>query len=736
MKRPGYGSRPTMAVTALALIALSALPLGADVRVPKVFGDNMVLQRDAPLPVWGWADPGETVIVELRDSKRTTTANETGEWEVELPSQKVGAPCTLTISGNNVIRFDNVLMGEVWLCSGQSNMEMGVGACVNAEGEVAAADYPRIRLFHVPKRAAPLPEDDVEAQWTICSPETIGEGGWGGFPATAYFFGRGLHTALDVPVGLIASTWGGTRIEPWTPPEGLAAIPAVSNVYEQALLADPRSDLHAERLEQTLTGLEEWLGAARRALADRAVVPTMPLYPEELLPPQGPQSPTALYNAMIHPLIPYAIRGAIWYQGEANHNEGMLYTEKMKALISGWRQLWQRGDFPFYYVQIAPYKYGSELSTILPEFWEAQAAAMEVANTGMVVIHDIGDLADIHPKNKQGVGDRLALWAMAQTYGIEGLAHSGPICRSLEIEGQSIRLAFDHAIGGLASRDGQPLDWFELIDADSGGFVEAAARIDGNTAIVSSPQVDKPVAVRFAWHKLAEPNLTNAAGLPAHPFRMGEIPRRDRLDMEVPESGEYLLVYDLDLKTLGEAITYSVDYSARISRPFDRIAYFMELQDEESRTRFVYASMNAFTDDITRIGVPTFASQAQFQQSVANLNVWSNANGIVTGTDLPGGNIEFWPQNYGQANADSVPGASGSSYDFGDQPAERADGYGSMQVHDHDAGQTLFAINHWRTGDKADIGIGNRSESHSDWTFAANAGALPAGRLRVLVRPR
>jgi sialate O-acetylesterase len=736
MKQWDSGGHLPKTVAALILILLSALPSQADIRLAGVFGNNMVLQQGAPLPVWGWADPGEKVAVELRGKKKTATANDLGEWMVELSAQKAGGPYTMTVTGNDVIELKNILLGEVWLCSGQSNMEMGIGACLDPEEEIAAADYPQIRLLNIPKKFTTFPQDSVEAKWIVCSPETIGKGGWGGFSAAAYYFGRQLHTSLDLPVGLIQSAWGGTRIEPWTPPEGFAAVPAVAEVYEQTLLADPRSDMHKERLDQALAEIEKWLTTARQARDSDQVVPTMPAYPQELLPPQNQQSPTALYNAMIHPLIPFALRGAIWYQGESNHGEGMLYTEKMKALIGGWRQLWRQGDFPFYYVQIAPYPYGNELPTILPEFWTAQTAAMQIPNTGMAVIHDIGDLADIHPKNKREVGRRLALWALAKTYGKKDLVYSGPICRSMKIEGNKIRLTFDHAGSGLASRDGRPLDCFELIDADRGGFVEATAKIDGNALLVSAPTTDKPVAVRFAWHKLAEPNLMNAEGLPATPFQMGEIPQRDLLEMEVPESGDYQLVFDLDLKKLGETISYDADKSDRIDRPFDRIAYFVELQDGKGRTSYLYASMDAFTDEVTRIGVPTFTSEAQFQQAVAHLNVWSNASGIVTGIGLEGGNIEFWPQNYAPGNAASVLGASGSVYDFGDQPVERAKGYGSMQVHNREASQTLFAINHWSTGGKADIGIGNRSESHPDWTFAGNAHTYPTGRLRVLVRLR
>jgi sialate O-acetylesterase len=453
-----------------------------------------------------------------------------------------------------------------------------------------------------------------------------------------------------------------------------------------------------------------------------------------LLPPHDVQHPTALFNGMIHPLCPLPLRGAIWYQGESNSGEGRLYTERMKALVGGWRRIWGEGDFPFYFVQIAPYNYDGN-PEVIAEFWEAQAAAAQaIPNAAMAVINDIGNLKDIHPANKQEVGRRLALLALACTYRQADLVCSGPTFKALSVEADKLRVSFDHAQGGLASRDGQPINWFEIIDADEGGFVKADARSDGAAVLLSAPEVKHPVAMRFAWSKLAEPNLMNAAGLPAGAFRAGPVPKRDLLALKVPEAKDYQLVYDLDLAKLGPNITYDVDNHGRLDKPFDRIAYFLELQGKDGNTQYLYVSMDAFTRDPARIGVPTLQSGACFQQNLANLNVYSNVKGIVTGLNLAGGNIEFWPNNYGPDNAAHVPNASSQVWDFGDQIAEPADGYGSMQVHNHDARQTLFALNHWREGSHADLGIGNQPSGNPDWTFAGNAGSYAAKRLRVLVR--
>lgn len=718
-------------ISALGLSA-GLINATAEVKMPNVFGDHMVLQREKPIQLWGWAAPGEKIVAELNGHKSETTANERGEWKIVLPAMPAGGPFELSAQGSSTLHFHDVMLGEVWLCSGQSNMEMGMHLTEGADAAIAAANEPGLRLLLVENHWAPLPQSNFVGAWKICSPQTVGEGGWGGFSACAYYFGRKLHQELGVTVGVIDADWGGTDIQSWTAPEGFATVPSLATENKRVLLGAPQSEAHKERLKQFLGETETWISKARHSMDQSDIVPTMPSYPAELLAPHDVQNATALFNGMIYPLCPFTIAGVIWYQGENNHKEGMVYSDRMKALIRGWRQIWGEGDFPFNFVQIAPYNY-NENPEILAEFWEAQAdAAATITNSRMAVINDIGNLSDIHPKDKKDVGERLARIALANTYGRSGLEFSGPTFHSLRSEGNQLRVTFDHA-DGLNSRDGKPLAWFEIIDADHGGFVSADAKVEGDSVLLSSPKVPHPVAMRFAWNMLAEPNLVNAAGLPATAFRAGTIPDRDWLEMNVPEAAEYELVYDLDLHKLGKTIQYNTNRTSEIKRPFDRVAYFLELQTNRAHPQYVFVSMNAFTDDLKKIGIPTGESGAHFQQNVERMNVVSNVKGLVTGESLAGGNIEFWSNNYSPDNAAKVPKASAQVFDWGDAPAEPADGYGSMQVHNHDAAQTIFAVNHWSEGEKADLGIGNNSSDNPDWTFAANANSYSVKRLRVFV---
>ncbi|MGI9241761.1 MAG: sialate O-acetylesterase [Verrucomicrobiales bacterium] len=491
---------------------LISAPLQAETKLASVFSDHMVLQRDKPVPVWGKASPGEAMTVSFAGQEIGVEAGADGRWSVELEPLAASAEgrdlVVKAASGEAKLTIRDVLVGEVWLCSGQSNMEWSVSASNDAEGEIAAANYPSIRLLHVPRFPATWPQDEVKAAWKVCSPENVS-----GFSAVGYYFGRELSRELDVPIGLIASAWGGTRIEPWTPVVGLESVESTKSLA--ASFGDPQVTYQA-KLKEHIPVLEAWVEQAKQAQASDSALPELPTAPAP--PKYGSGTPTGLYNGMIHPLIPFAMRGAIWYQGESNNGEGMAYFDKMRALINGWRSVFENPDLSFYFVQLAPFNYANGQLT-LPYIWEAQAAAaLKVPNTGMAVTTDVGNIKDIHPRNKQDVGKRLALWALAKNYGRVDVVYSGPIYRSMVVEGNQIRVNFDHAAGGLKSRDDQALSDFQIAGED-GNFVPAAAQIDGETVLVSADGVVDPKHVRFAWHHQVNPNLCNQAGLPASPFK-------------------------------------------------------------------------------------------------------------------------------------------------------------------------------------------------------------------------
>ena len=445
----------------------------ADVKLPRIFGDHMVLQQNTEAAVWGWADAGEQVTVTLGEASATADTGDNGRWSVRLPTQAAGGPHTLTVSGKNTVQLEDVLLGDVWIGSGQSNMQWSVAQSDNPQDEIAAANYPQIRLFTVTRSIAQEPLDDCEGQWQVCSPESVA-----GFSAVLYFYGRHLHRELGIPMGLINTSWGGTIAEAWTSHETLASDPDFQPILERS--ADFRQDT--------------------------------------------PNQASVLFNGMINPLIPLAIRGAIWYQGESNVQRAVQYQKLFPSMIADWRKHWGQGDFPFYFVQLAPFRYRNLDPRMCAELWEAQRLTLKkVPQTGMAVTTDIGNVEDIHPKNKQDVGLRLALWALAKTYGREGTVYSGPLYESMEVDGNKVRLKFTHVGSGLASSDGKPLSHF-TVAGDDGQFVPAEAVIDGSTVLVSSEAVAGPVAVRFAWRDDAEPNFGNQEGLPASPFRTDEFP--------------------------------------------------------------------------------------------------------------------------------------------------------------------------------------------------------------------
>ena len=623
-----------------------------DLKLPVLFTDHMVLQRDTPIAVWGWASPNGTVSVSIDGQQAATRANADSTWRLTLPAMAAGGPHTLTIAGADTLSLTDVLIGEVWVASGQSNMAWPVQTSNDADAEIQAADYPNIRLFKVTRTVAYTPQTTVEAEgWAAVTPETIPD-----FSAVAYFFGRKLHEDLDVPIGLIETAWGGTPAEAWTSGPALnaamtdfvediaemtgnagsapmtfaeqrdawlqafkdqdrgyqqgrpawaapdlddagwptmdapqlwenAGLPGYDGVvwfrktfdlpaawqgrdlelhlamiddidttwvngvqvghtaqYNEhraypvpAAVLKPGRNVIAVRVLDTGGGGGIWGEAedlylagsgARQSLAgtwsyQTALAPgaDMPRPPQRLQ-----NSPTTLYNAMIAPLIPYTIRGAIWYQGESNAGRAYQYRTLFPAMIQDWRDRWDLGDFPFFFVQLAnfmtPQQNPSEAET-WPELREAQTMTLRLPNTAQAVIIDLGEADNIHPRNKQDVGKRLALAALHMAYE-QDVVYSGPAYREMTREGSAIRLHFDHVGGGLVAR-GDTLKGFAIAGADQ-NFVWAEAQIDGETLVVSSPAVADPVAVRYAWANNPVISLYNEEGLPASPFRTDDWP--------------------------------------------------------------------------------------------------------------------------------------------------------------------------------------------------------------------
>ena len=550
-------------------------------RLPMIFGDNMVLQAGRDTPVWGWASPGETIEVRIGAFGAETTADREGRWTARFANlRETGEPTTLVVKGaESMLTFRNVLIGDVWVGSGQSNMEWRVAGALQPDKEIAEANYPRIRFFSAPNvragqpRSDFLPEpgkresDKVPGRWIECSPKSVGQ-----FSAVMYFFGREIHRKTGRATGLLEASVSGTHIEGWLPKEALARDPALNDL---ALNLAHTDRTYRKELPAKLDELDNWIAAVRRAAQDGSGIPAGPkgvtlgadgaVLPRRKLserleeferwvsgaraalregsaipetPPELPPYPmsvggTYLFNGMIAPVVPYGIRGVLWYQGENNGGEGESYYVKLKALIETWRELWGRGELPFYYVQLP--QFGKpNTDPAGGDGWaklrEAQRNALAVPQTGMAVTIDVGDPNDIHPRNKQDVGQRLALWALRNQYAQKAITPSGPLYRGMRIEGGEIHIAFDHVGSGLIigrKTHLQPTE--EVKDGKLHGFAIAGAEkqwrwaqaaIAGDSLVVSHPEVRQPLAVRYAYRSFPDrANLYNREGLPASPFR-------------------------------------------------------------------------------------------------------------------------------------------------------------------------------------------------------------------------
>lgn len=451
-------------LTLSIFVLLFFLQIGkANISLPEVLSDNMVLQQKSDVIFWGWAKPGETIVIKAdwMDNAVTVKGDVQGTWKTTIKTPGFGGPYNIHLKGQNEVILKNVLIGEVWLCSGQSNMEMSAQSGIdNADEEIKNADYPEFRLFTVSTSTSHFPQDHLAGKWSVCTPEEMKP-----FSAIGYFFARKLYKELGVPVGIINSSWGGTPAESWMPEE-----------------ATQKNDF------------------LREAAAKQKVVPW------------GPVEPARIYNAMINPLIPFHIAGVLWYQGEANTINYYAYKQLLSALITSWRNKWGY-VFPFYYAQIAPYKYGNPFEGV--EVRDAQRRALEVPNTGMVVLSDICDTLNIHPKNKQDAAIRLANIALNRYYKTVKLEDSGPLYKSMTIDKNKAVISFDHNEGIHAA--GDKLTYFEIAGDDK-VFYPAEAKIKDGQVIVQSKKVKSPVTVRFGWKNTAIPNLFNGANLPASCF--------------------------------------------------------------------------------------------------------------------------------------------------------------------------------------------------------------------------
>lgn len=451
------------------IAGISGGVLHAEVKPNPLFTAGAVLQQGQSVPIWGTADEGEKVSVEIAGQTASTTTKD-GMWRVDLKALKAGGPHKMTIKGSNTVEIDNILVGEVWVCSGQSNMEWKFQATDSAKEDQPKANYPKIRMFTVKKTTSPTPVSEVTGSWVVCAPETVN-----GFSAVGYYFARSLYEELEIPIGMISTSWGGTPAQAWTSVEGFEG--------------------HKE--------LEGYANQAKKFATDFAAKP-----PEK---PLGPNGASALYNGMIAPVVPYGIKGFIWYQGESNAGKSKEYQTLFPAMIADWRAKWKQTELPFFFVQIAPFK-GQP-----PEIREAQFLTLAKSkNTAMAVTTDVGNTNDIHPRQKKPVGERLALAARALVYG-EKVEYSGPLYKSMEADGDEAVVSFDHVGGGLVAKGGE-LKGFTIAGTDK-KFVPAKAVIKGDTVVVSAEGVSSPKAVRYGWDNVPDVNLFNKADLPASPFR-------------------------------------------------------------------------------------------------------------------------------------------------------------------------------------------------------------------------
>lgn len=507
-----------MRFLSLALLAtsftLQTASTAADVQLPQVFSDHMVLQQQHANPMWGKAAPGEAIEVIFAGKNYRTQADSSGQWRIELDPLAAGGPYQIKVRGKNSLELNNVMVGEVWLCSGQSNMEWRVKDTNHSEVELASANYPDIRLFAVPRVGASKPQFDIDANWQATTPESVG-----GFSAVCYFYGRRLHQTLGVPVGLIKNSWGGTPIEAWIPRESLDK----ENQYTDLLTYwDQQAESFTQdKFDRQMADFNAW----NQSKKPKGKKPSRPIHVLG-----GGKRPANIFNGVVSPTVGYGIRGAIWYQGEANQKRGYQYRSLFPLLINSWRERWGQGDFPFYWVQLADFKEeigspsgGSDWA----EVREAQTMALNLPNTGQTVIFDLGEGRNIHPTNKQDVANRLVRHPLAKIHGYPIVAES-PMFKNMVIKGNKAVISFSNVQRKLYAFDTKEVHGFYIAGEDQ-HFVKANARIVGKNRVeLSANEVANPVAVRYGWEDNPIINLYDKQGLPVAPFRTDDWPLLSR----------------------------------------------------------------------------------------------------------------------------------------------------------------------------------------------------------------
>jgi len=491
---------------------LMATLANAEIRLPALFTDHMVLQRGMENRVWGFANPSEEVTVAIAGQTQTAKADDKGRWEVKLSALDAGGPHEMVVEGSNRVVVSDILVGEVWLCSGQSNMQWPVDAARDADLEKMTAKFPQIRLITVPMIGTQVPQDDFAGSWQVCSPETVGD-----FSAVGFFFGRTLNRALDVPIGLIDNSWGGSAAEAWVNRELLANDPKYKTMM--AKWAEIEANADNQKVGADFDAqVAAWHEAKKQALAQGTAAPQAPANSHHIM--TGNARPGNLHNGVLNPVIGYGIRGAIWYQGETNAGRAYQYRHLFPLMIQSWRDEWKQGDFPFYWVQLADFMEETKepQESAWAELREAQTMTLELPKSGQAVIIDIGEGSDIHPRNKQDVAQRLARLALAQDYGIQIQAQS-PRFKSLEINGKKAVLTFENVGSGLRAVDFKEARGFAIAGEDKKFVWAQATVVDKDHIEVWNDAVAAPVAVRYAWGDNPVVNLQSAEGLPVTPFR-------------------------------------------------------------------------------------------------------------------------------------------------------------------------------------------------------------------------